>query len=32
MARRVVYSPQAQCHLIVLYDWIAGEVELPEQG
>ena len=32
MARRVVYSPQAQCHLIGLYDWNAGESGFPSRA
>lgn len=32
MARRVVYSPQAQCHLIGLYDWSAGESGFPSRA
>lgn len=32
MARRVVYSPRAQCCLSGLYDRIAGESGFSEQG
>jgi len=32
MARRVVYSPRAQCRLTGLYDRIAGESGFSEQG